>query len=181
MGYKERLIINDVLLKGTKKGRLFRANSGMAWAGMDIKKLKNNSEIRYFINILISAIKKIFKKLKGLKILLNPRPFHGMPEGTADVIGWESVNIASPCCGSCKWCEYGLDYLDCKNEKNDLKNILIDIDTLACVNYEPRQIKKIAIFKGVEIKTGNQKLTPEQENWRNQLIKDGGIYEERRG
>jgi len=134
MGSKEREIINNVLLEGTKKGRLFRANSGMGWIG------------------------KIIKKARGMITIKNPRPFHGMPAGTADVIGWESTEI----------CDL-LNKFDCE---------------YFCTHYtscgECPLHRKIAIFKGVEIKTGKQKLTPEQKNWRDQLIKDGGIYEERK-
>ena len=135
MGYKEREIINNVLLEGTKKGRLFRVNCGMGWIG------------------------KIIKKAKNMITLKNPRPFHGMPKGTADVIGWESKTLCEIIVNESGEKELCLNKKECGN----------------CL-YN----KKIAIFKAIEIKTGKQKLTTEQENWRNQLIKDGGIYEERR-
>lgn len=144
MAYKEKQIINDVLLKGSKHGRLFRANSGMAWIG------------------------KILKKAKDFIIIKNPRPFHGMPEGTPDCIGWESKEIAISCCGSCKMytkesCpEYSTDHQKC------------------CICYIPFNAQKIAIFKGVEIKTGNLQLTPEQKRFKKILLEHGGIYEEQR-
>lgn len=161
MGYKEREIINNVLLEGTKKGRLFRANSGMGYQGKDIQYLKIGKNekgiIKKIINSLISFLKKINFKFKNLKILINVRIFHGMPAGTADVIGWESKKI----------CDL-LNKFDCE---------------YFCTHYtscgECPLNRKIAIFKGVEIKTGKQKLTPEQKNWRDQLIKDGGIYEKK--
>ena len=50
-------------------GRLFRANSGQAWAG------------------------KVLKHAGDLMTLKNPRPFHGMPTGTPDLIGWTTCEI----------------------------------------------------------------------------------------
>jgi hypothetical protein len=49
--------------------RLFRANSGMAWTGRVV------SHTRQFITIA------------------DPRTFHGMPSGTSDLIGWQSIEI----------------------------------------------------------------------------------------
>ena len=50
-------------------GRLFRANSGQAWAG------------------------KVLKHAGDMMTLKNPRPFHGMPTGTPDLIGWTQIEI----------------------------------------------------------------------------------------
>lgn len=141
MGRKEKELINKVLLEGSKKGRMFRANSGMAWIG------------------------KIIKKLNDRIVLQNPRPFHGMPKGTPDCIGWENVEI-------CEWLNENMEKHPCLNYKNK-KN-----DKTPCVLCPLN--KKIAIFKSVEIKTGKQKLTSEQENFKSKLLEDGGIYEERR-
>lgn len=69
MGYKETKEIKDILLDAKENERLFRVNSGMGWTGKMIYKTKNTIT------------------------LLNPRPFHGMPEGTPDMIGWESQII----------------------------------------------------------------------------------------
>lgn len=134
MGAKERKIINKVLIDGSKKCRLFRANSGMGWAG------------------------KVIEKLKDIIILLHPRPFHGMPEGTADVIGWESKTL----------CE-----IICENSPSGC------CSKLTCDECEYKKYK-IAIFKAVEIKTGKQQLSKQQKRWRDKLIEDGGIYEERK-
>jgi hypothetical protein len=49
--------------------RLFRANSGMAWTGRVV------SHTKQFITIA------------------DPRTFHGMPAGTSDLIGWQSIEI----------------------------------------------------------------------------------------
>ncbi len=68
MGYKERDIINEYLLNLPENMRMFRTNSGMAWAGKSVRKGD------------ITAIK-------------NARPFHGMPEGWPDITGWETVTI----------------------------------------------------------------------------------------
>ena len=65
MGSSEKRIINDLLLKAGPSKRLFRANSGLAWTGAIVGKTRNTIT------------------------LLNPRPFHGMPKGTPDLIGWE--------------------------------------------------------------------------------------------
>ena len=50
-------------------GRLFRANSGQAWAG------------------------KVLKHAGDIITLKNPRPFHGMPTGTPDLIGWTVCEV----------------------------------------------------------------------------------------
>jgi len=49
--------------------RLFRANAGMAWAG------------------------RVVTRNARTITLADPRPFHGMPEGFADLVGWRSVDI----------------------------------------------------------------------------------------
>jgi hypothetical protein len=134
MGYKEKEIINKVLMEGSKKGRLFRINSGQAWVG----------RIEYHNN-------------NGIK-LKYPRVFHGAPAGTPDCIGWESKTLCEIICN--------------KSPTGCCSNLTCD----EC-NYKNY---KIAIFKAVEVKTGKQKLTNKQENWKRILIEHGGIYEERR-
>lgn len=69
MGHKEKKIINEVLLNLPKNKRLIRVNAGMAWSG------------------------KIVKREKQVLILKNPRPFHGVPAGWPDLIGWEEITI----------------------------------------------------------------------------------------
>lgn len=69
MGYKEKQIINNVLVEGSKNGRMFRINCGIAWAG------------------------KIVKRMRNVITLFNPRRFHGAPAGTPDCIGWESKTL----------------------------------------------------------------------------------------
>lgn len=141
MGKKERKIIDNVLLEGSKHGRMFRVNCGMGWVG------------------------KLEKKNKGKVLLSNAYPFHGMPEGTPDVIGWESIEI----------CEY----LAANMQKHPCLNYeLKKNDKTPCVTCPFH--KKLAIFKAVEIKTGKLKLSPGQKNWKNILLEHGGIYEEKR-
>ena len=139
MGHKEREIINEVLKEGTKKGRMFRVNCGMAWAG------------------------RLRSKGNDFITLSNPRPFHGMPAGTPDCIGWECKTL-------CELIKQRNDNFPCMQEglNNNEDCKFCDLN------------KKIAVFKAVEIKTGNQKLSELQENWKQQVLKDGGIYEERR-
>ena len=81
-------------------GRLFRANSGTAWAG------------------------KVLKHAGDLITLKNPRPFHGMPTGTPDLIGWTTREITPDMVGM-----------------------------------------RIAIFTGIEMKTGTVPVTPEQKRF----------------
>lgn len=140
MGEKEREIINEVLLQGSQTGRLFRVNAGRGWTG------------------------KVKKHTGSEMIIKNPRPFHGMPAGTPDIIGWEVKNL----------CEIIWKHIGKPCEI--IKGIEEKINCSDCpVN------KKIAVFKSIEVKTGKQKLSVKQENWKRQVIEAGGIYEERRG
>lgn len=68
MGTAERDIINDILLNLPENERLFRSNSGMAWAGKAVKKGE-------------------------IIIIKNARPFHGMPEGFPDLCGWTEIEV----------------------------------------------------------------------------------------
>lgn len=68
MGKPERDLINDYLSNLPENVRMFRTNSGMAWAGKST--------------------------LKGeFRIIKNARPFHGMPEGFPDLTGWTEIEI----------------------------------------------------------------------------------------
>lgn len=68
MGYKEKNLINEYLSSLPENVRMFRTNSGMAWAGKST--------------------------LKGeFRIIKNARPFHGMPEGFPDLAGWTEIEI----------------------------------------------------------------------------------------
>lgn len=76
MGQKERDIINGRLKNLKPNQRLFRANCGMGW----IAEKKNTAIIK--------------NKTGGINIYLkNGRPFHGLPDGMPDLIGWESVTV----------------------------------------------------------------------------------------
>jgi hypothetical protein len=66
----ERIVMANMLLRfGRGATRLFRINSGVAWVG------------------------KVLSHEKGLIVLDNPRPFHGAPAGSSDLIGWHSIVI----------------------------------------------------------------------------------------
>jgi hypothetical protein len=68
MGKPERDLINDYLSNLPENVRMFRTNSGMAWAGKST--------------------------LKGeFRIIKNARPFHGLPEGFPDLCGWTEIEI----------------------------------------------------------------------------------------
>ena len=71
MAQRERDGIQAFLQKWQSEnpsGRLFRANSGMAWAGRVVNQSRQDSWLTV--------------------TLAGARPFHGMPEGTPDLIGW---------------------------------------------------------------------------------------------
>lgn len=75
MGAKEKNLINEYLLNLPENVRMFRTNSGMAWAGKST--------------------------LKGeFRIIKNARPFHGMPEGWPDLTGWTEIEITPEMVGS---------------------------------------------------------------------------------
>jgi hypothetical protein len=156
MGRKEKEIINKEIMKANKTGRLFRANSGRAWIGE-------------------TGCRK-----PGKLLLINPRVFHGMPKGTPDLIGWEIQEISKPCCGSCKNLECCNLVHDKLNPYYKTKGLIFIYEILKnniCAIYEPNNIKKIAVFKGVEVKTGNKRLTKEQRNFKKILLEHGGIHE----
>ena len=68
MGFKEKNLINEYLLNLPENMRMFRTNSGMAWAGKAVKK-------------------------GDITLIKNARVFWGMPEGWPDLTGWETVVI----------------------------------------------------------------------------------------
>jgi len=69
MAYKEGRLIRAILLNPEPGEHLFRANSGVAWAG------------------------KIIKKTRDTITLKNPRPFKGQEEGFSDLFGWTEMEI----------------------------------------------------------------------------------------
>lgn len=68
MGAQERNLINTRLAGLAPNERLFRANVGVAWAGKAVRKGR-------------------------LTVIADARPFHGMPEGFPDLVGWTSITI----------------------------------------------------------------------------------------
>lgn len=68
MGFKEKNLINEYLSNLPGNVRMFRTNSGMAWAGKST--------------------------LKGeFRIIKNARPFWGLPEGWPDLTGFTEIEI----------------------------------------------------------------------------------------
>lgn len=68
MGAQERNLINTRLAGLAPNERLFRANVGVAWAGKAVRKGR-------------------------FTVIADARPFHGMPEGFPDLVGWTAVTI----------------------------------------------------------------------------------------
>lgn len=69
-GPTEHVVMANMLLRfGRGATRLFRINSGMGWVG------------------------KILSRTKDMIVLDNPRPFHGAPAGSSDLIGWHSITV----------------------------------------------------------------------------------------
>lgn len=68
MGAKEKNLINEYLLNLPENVRMFRTNSGMAWAGKSVKK-------------------------GDVTLIKNARVFWGMPEGWPDLTGWTEIEI----------------------------------------------------------------------------------------
>jgi len=162
MGYKEKEKINEVLIEGSKKGRMFRVNAGQGFQGTNIlysKKYKNKiSKINMIFNTFKISLIKIGVKLKNITILFNTRIFHGVPAGVHDIIGYEKRKI-------------------CNLVFPDLKyyNKVCKIWNFNCSQCPLN--KKIAVFKSVEVKPKGEDLTDKQENFRQQVLKDGGISE----
>lgn len=76
MGYKEKSLMNGIILDCDKWSRLFRANAGMGWIGKIIEQTDDYIKIR------------------------NPRPFHGMPKGFSDLFGIKSILITEDMVGT---------------------------------------------------------------------------------
>lgn len=112
MGYKEKKIIDELIMDCNEWQRLFRANAGLAWVGKVIEKTNE------------------FIKIK------NPRVFHGLPKGFSDLFGLESIVVTKDMVG-----------------------------------------KRIAVFKAIEVKTGDIKVTDKQKAFGNMVKKLGGIFE----
>jgi hypothetical protein len=74
MGQKERDLIDKRLINLKPNERLFRANSGMGWAGKATKKGK-------------------------FTVIENARPFHGMPEGFPDLVGFTEITVTADMVG----------------------------------------------------------------------------------
>lgn len=75
MGNKERRLKNQRLLNCSENKRLIRINAGRGWTG------------------------ELVLHDKQRLILKNPRPFHGVPTGWPDLIGWETIEITEEMVG----------------------------------------------------------------------------------
>jgi hypothetical protein len=73
----EQTIMRNIMLACARGAcRLFRINSGMAWAG------------------------KVIGRSRTTITLENPRPFHGAPNGWPDLCGWRTVEITPDMVGT---------------------------------------------------------------------------------
>lgn len=137
--------------KNGKDSHLFRNNTG-AW------KDKFNRWTFYGIGLLRRRNKK--------------SPYR--PVGGGDLIGWSSKESISPTCGSCENFYYNA-YAEDSNcaisegKKNPMKDL--------CEFFEPWKTEKIAIFTSIELKTKGVVATQDQKDWKDLVIKSGGIAE----
>jgi hypothetical protein len=116
MGQKENNLRIESESSLSPYQRLWRANSGQGWIG------------------------KILEKGGNYIKLGSPQPFYGMPKGSTDMIGFDSIIITQEMVG-----------------------------------------KRVAVFVGEELKaTKGDKLKKAQRNFKNLLIKLGGIHRLRR-
>lgn len=83
MAHAENVVIKSRLASLKPNERLFRFNSGMAWAGKSIKFSKPT-----MVNVR-----------PGDVLVKDGRPFHGAPEGFPDLAGWESVTVTPEMAG----------------------------------------------------------------------------------
>jgi len=157
MGRKERKIINAELLEGCKKGYRWRANSGMAWQGEKIKPPE------HILKMLSSWMKSNGIKHKRIMVLMDPRPFYGMPSGFFDVFGWENMTV-------CEIIKKRDNHSPCMINETSRKSY--------CEGCNLNN--SVAVFVGVECKTPKDKLKPDQIKYRDALKKSGGIYHVRR-
>lgn len=108
MGQLETNLKNKVESELQPNQRLFRVNSGMGWVG----------------KILDQSGKKI--------ILGNPRPFYGMPKGTPDMIGFDSIEITQDMVGKRVAVFVGSELKATKNDKlkefqRRFKKLIVDM------------------------------------------------------
>ena len=155
MGKKERKVINKKLLSlNPETQRMFRVNSGQGWAGK-------------------AAFRK--SKIGDAVVIQNPRPFHGMPTGFPDMIGWETIAVPGKFCGSCFHGGYDVECqkVVCFNKGHEIKNVFDD----SCDDeYLPRHHELIARFVAREVKaTGG--LSEDQIKLRETMVSMGVDYD----
>lgn len=156
--------------------RVMRNNTGMAWQGENTK---------------INAYRK--GKYGPVRILKNPRPVYfgvGLPtktksgrtiqKGGGDYIGWESIEIAAPCCGSCvinESCNLIYNELYPYHKNHGLIWMYQKLKKCFCNGalYRPDNIEKVAVFLNLETKSKDGKETPDQIKFRKRVIEAGGI------
>lgn len=111
MGQKENNLKNEVDKNLTSWQRLWRINSGMAWAG------------------------KVISRMSGVLKLANPRPFFGAPKGFPDMIGFDSIIITPEMVGQRVAVFVGSELKATKNDKLkkdqvNFKNLIVKMGGL---------------------------------------------------
>jgi len=106
MGQLENNLKNEVDADLTTWQRLWRINSGMAWAG------------------------KIISRVGGIAKLANAHPFFGAPKGFPDMIGFDSIIISPEMVGKRVAVFVGSELKATKNDKLkkdqvNFKNLLV--------------------------------------------------------
>ena len=162
MGNKERKIINDELLEGSKTGYRWRANAGKFLQGKQI------NPPPHIMKMLSTWMEQNGIKHKRLMILADYRYIQGLPEGFFDVFGWDDFAV-------CEYLKMRNDHFPCMKADDMEEGVLDQVDCDSCGLNIP-----VAVFVGVECKTPEDKLRPGQKKYRNILKKSGGIYRERR-
>jgi len=153
--------------------------------------MRNNTAGAYQGKILTFSLNGIAKKILsdirliffGIGIAVKDKKTGRTKQvGGGDWIGWESVNVSGPCCGSCvinESCNLLYNQLYPSYKKSGLIYIYQKLKNCFCEGklYRPDNIKKLAIFLNLEIKSENGKESPEQIKFRKAVIEAGGISE----
>lgn len=159
MGRKEKKLANEYLRNiDPEKERSFRINAGSGWVGSPkttiIKKEKDGSTT---------------------VIIKNARRLHAAPTGWPDLVGWETIDIALPCCGSCKF--LGIRQIDKNYGCTEQKTKTFSVSVLSsCEKYKPRNPIKTAVFTAREIKATGR-LSEDQKNLRDTMRNMGVDYD----
>lgn len=173
---KESTYTKQALPEWQKKhpnARVMRNNTGVAWVGEPVGKQAITKKLGMVIRLIHARVIRFGIGLKNKK---------GNQVGGGDWIGWESVNVSGPCCGSCvinESCNLLYNQLSHSYKKSGLIYIYQKLKNCFCEGrlYRPDNIKKIAIFLNLEIKSKNGKESPDQIKFRKAVVEAGGISE----